>query len=224
MEVLSRAGALAADVDLVRQALTMIAQATVTVAQRPPAARGVRVRVPSWAWVMLLTIARPRPTPAWSVADAFGAALERFGECRDQLRGELLAGVLDREHDGLGADAVLTCTVPCSGRLWTMALCTRFVVICSRSACEPMVGVDVPGGLDGDAVLFGEGEERFGGFFRDEGQVDVFSGEGSLVGAAEQEQCLGEVDRSGVDGAEAFDRARRCRGSDRCGRRREGSA
>ena len=54
-------------------------------------------------------------------------------------------------------------------------------------------------------MLLCEGEERFGGFFRDEGQVDVFSGEGSLVGAAEQEQCFGEVDRSGVDGVEAFD-------------------
>src|SRR5205814_2018070 len=32
-----------------------------------PEGPGVRVRVPSCAWVMLLTIARPRPTPAWSV-------------------------------------------------------------------------------------------------------------------------------------------------------------
>jgi dihydrofolate reductase len=39
-----------------------------TVTQRPPPALGVRVRFPSCAWVMLLTIARPRPTPpAWSV-------------------------------------------------------------------------------------------------------------------------------------------------------------
>jgi hypothetical protein len=38
-----------------------------TVTRSPPASRGVRVRVPSCAWVMLLTIARPRPTPAWSV-------------------------------------------------------------------------------------------------------------------------------------------------------------
>ena len=53
--------------------------------------------------------------------------------------------------------------------------------------------------------FFREGEERLGGFFRDEGQVDVFSGEGPLVGAAEQEQRFGEVDRSGVDGVEAFD-------------------
>ena len=37
----------------------------------------------------------------------------------------------------------------------------------------------------------------------------MLSGEGSLVGAAEQEQRLGEVDRSGVDDVEAFDRARR---------------
>ena len=29
------------------------------------------------------------------------------------------------------------------------------------------------------------------------------AGEGPLVGATEQEQCLGEVDRSGVDGAKA---------------------
>ena len=38
-----------------------------TVTRSPPAARGVRVSVPSCAWVMLLTIARPRPTPALSV-------------------------------------------------------------------------------------------------------------------------------------------------------------
>ena len=33
----------------------------------------------------------------------------------------------------------------------------------------------------------------------------MFSGERPLVGAAEQEQCFGEVDRSGVDGVEAVD-------------------
>jgi hypothetical protein len=38
-----------------------------TVTRSPPAARGARVRVPSCAWVMLLTIARPRPTPPSSV-------------------------------------------------------------------------------------------------------------------------------------------------------------
>jgi NADPH:quinone reductase-like Zn-dependent oxidoreductase len=38
-----------------------------TVTRIPPAGRAVRVSAPSCAWVMLLTIARPRPTPAWSV-------------------------------------------------------------------------------------------------------------------------------------------------------------
>ena len=52
---------------------------------------------------------------------------------------------------------------------------------------------------------FCEGEERLGGFFGYEGQVDVLSGEGPLVGAAEQEQRFGEVDRSGVDDVEAVD-------------------
>ena len=37
-------------------------------------------------------------------AYAFGTALERFGERRDQLWSELVAGVLHSEHDGLGAD------------------------------------------------------------------------------------------------------------------------
>jgi len=36
-----------------------------TVTRSPPSGRGARVRVPSCACVMLLTIARPRPTPAW---------------------------------------------------------------------------------------------------------------------------------------------------------------
>ena len=73
--------------------------------QSPPAARGVRVRVPSCAWVMLLTMARPRPTPRVVGADALGAALKRLGKRGDQLWGELLAGVLDREHHSLGVNA-----------------------------------------------------------------------------------------------------------------------
>src|SRR5918997_1185990 len=38
-----------------------------TVTQSPPAGRAARVRVPSCAWVMLLTMAKPSPTPAWLV-------------------------------------------------------------------------------------------------------------------------------------------------------------
>jgi hypothetical protein len=36
-----------------------------------------------------------------------------------------------------GRTLVVTHTLPCSGRLWTIAFCTRFVASCSRSACEP---------------------------------------------------------------------------------------
>ena len=43
-----------------------------------------------------------------------------------------------------GRMTVLTCTVPCSGRLWTIALCRRFVVICSKRVWEPTVGVMSP--------------------------------------------------------------------------------
>ena len=55
-----------------------------------------------------------------------------------------------------GRTAVWTGIVPCSGRLWTMALCRRLwssVAGGLRSGGGP----DVPGGLDGDAVLLCEG-------------------------------------------------------------------
>ena len=86
------------------------------------------------------------------------------------------------------------------------------------------VGVALAGRLDGDAAFFGEREERFGCFFGDERQVGVFSDEGPLVGAAEQEQCLSEVDRSGVDEVEAVDEFVVVAALDRCGPRRAGSA
>ena len=40
---------------------------------------------------------------------------------------------------------------------------------------------------------------------RRSGQVDLFPGEGPLVGAAEQEQSFGEVDSSGIDRMETID-------------------
>ena len=54
-------------------------------------------------------------------------------------------------------------------------------------------------------MLFCEGEERSRRLFRHEGQVDVLWREGPRIGAAEQEQCFGRVDRSGVDDVKAFD-------------------
>ena len=74
-------------------------------------------------------------------AYAFRATLERFGESGNELRRELLAGVLHRQHDGVGSALVVSQTVPWCGRLWTIALWTRFVAICSSSACDPRQGV-----------------------------------------------------------------------------------
>jgi hypothetical protein len=67
-------------------------------------------------------------------------------------------------------------------------------------------GGHVAGGLDGDAAFFCEREKRFSGFFGYEGQVDVLSGEGPLVGTAEHEQRFSEVDRACVDGVQAVDK------------------
>jgi hypothetical protein len=43
------------------------------------------------------------------------------------------------------------------------------------------------------------------GLFHERGQFDVFSGERPLAGAAEHEQCFGEVDCAGVDGLKAVE-------------------
>ncbi len=66
-------------------------------------------------------------------------------------------------------------------------------------------GGHTPGGLDGDAALLREGEERFDGLLDEERQVDLGSGERPLVGAAQQQQRLGEVDRSSIDDSKSFD-------------------
>ena len=120
-------------------------------------------------------------------------------------RGELLAGVLDGELHALGVSAGRD---P-HGALVRQVVDDRVVHEVRRQLQQERVRADggrrLAGGLDGDAALFCEREERFGGFFGHQGQVDVFSGEGPLVGAAEQEQGFGEVDRSGVDRVEAVD-------------------
>ena len=59
--------------------------------------------------------------------------------------------------------------------------------------------------LDGDAPFFREREQRLGRFFRSQRQIDGLPGERPLVGATEQEQRFGEVDRPGVDQLEALD-------------------
>ena len=138
-------------------------------------------------------------------AYAFGAAKKRLGKRGDRLRGELLAGVLDGEHRTPGVNAGRD---P-HGAVFRQVVDDRVLHEVRRQLQQERVRADggghVAGGLDGEAAFLGEGEERLGGLFRDEGQVDVLAGEGPSVGAAEQEQCFGEVDRPGVDGVEAVD-------------------
>ncbi len=66
-------------------------------------------------------------------------------------------------------------------------------------------GGRLAGGLDGEAAFLCEREERLGRLLREQRQVDLLPGEGLLVGAAEQQQRLGQVDRPRVDGVEAVD-------------------
>src|SRR5215218_6493782 len=97
---------------------------------------------------------------------------------------------------------VVTHTVPCAERLWTMALCRRFVAICSRRAGEPMVGVMSPE----DSMVRPRFSARRRSVSVASSAIRDRSGEGPLVGAAEQQQCFSEVDRSGVHGVEAVDK------------------
>ena len=86
-----------------------------------------------------------------------------------------------------------------------MALCSRLIVSCSRRGCDPRVGAMSPAVDDGDAARFCEGEERLRRLLGDERQVDPFSREGALIGAAQQQERFGEFDRSGIDVVQAFD-------------------
>ncbi len=76
--------------------------------------------------------------------NACGAPVKRFGERRDQAWRERVAGVFHGERDIPRAGGGGDCTAPCSGRLWTMALCSRFMVNCNSRTREPTAGVTSP--------------------------------------------------------------------------------
>ena len=161
--------------------------------------------VPSCAWVMLFTIARPRPTPPWSPRMRSLPRWNGSVSVATRLRTELLAGVLDRERDGLRAGGGPHVHGAVFGEVVDDGVVQQVRGHLQQERVRTEGAGDVAGCLDRDAALLGERKEGLGGLFREEGQVDVLSGEGPLVGAAEQEQRLGEVDRAGVDHAEAFD-------------------
>jgi hypothetical protein len=138
-------------------------------------------------------------------AYSFGAAVKWLDKGGDQLWREHLAGVLDREHGGLRANAGRN---P-HGALIRQIVNDRVMHEVRRHLQQERMRADggghVASGLDAEASPFCEREKRLCGFFRDEGQVHVFPREGPLISAAEQEQCLSEVDRAGVDDVEAID-------------------
>ena len=113
-------------------------------ARSPPPGRGASWRAPSWAWAMRCTMASPRPTPAWSVwtrSDPRWNGSTRVAISSGRRSSPVFSTVSTTVS---GSARVATQIAPRSGTLWTMALWTRFVVICSRRASEPRVGAGPP--------------------------------------------------------------------------------
>ena len=161
---------------LVIRQRAVAAAGTCTVTMSPPPERGVRATVPSWASTMLLTIARPRPTPR--------------GQCGlVRCRAETARQVSTRVA-GLSSSPVfstVSTTVEESTLVVTQTTPSVRHVVHDRVVEEvrrhlpqergrPDRRGEVAGGLDGDALLLGQRPERFGGLFGDQGQVDLFSG------------------------------------------------
>ena len=108
-------------------------------------------------------------------AYAFGAATKRLGKRGNQLWGELLAGVLDGEHHALGVNAGRDPHGALLGQVVDDRVLHEVRGQLQQERVRADGGGQVAGGLDGEAASFCEGEERFGGFFRYQGQVDVFA-------------------------------------------------
>src|SRR5439155_24095752 len=103
----------------------------------------------------------------------------------NQPLGELLAGVLDGEHHILGVSAGRDPHGAVIREIVDDRVVNEVRSHLQQERGRAEGGGRVAGGLDGGAALFCEREERFGGFFGYEGEVDVFWDEGPLVGAAE---------------------------------------
>ena len=127
----------------------------------PTFGRGVRMSVPSCARVMLLTIASPRPTPAWSVG-CVGCRAERFGERRDPPCAELVAGVLDRERHEFGADVGVDLHGAAFGKVVDDGVVQEIRRRLQQERVRAERGRDVPGSLDRHAVILCEREECLG--------------------------------------------------------------
>lgn len=115
----------------------------------------------------------------------FCSALEGFGQGRDQFRRERMTRVLDSQHArvplrfGVDRDGAARWEVVDDGVLDEV----RHHPQHERRGAEGTrcLACDI----ESDLAFFGERQQRFGGFFCDEGQVDGLAGEVSSVSAAE---------------------------------------
>ena len=89
----------------------------------------------------------------------------------------VLARVLDSEHGVVGWTLVVTQTVPSVGQVVDDRVVDEVRGQLQQQCLRAEGGGRGPGCLDGHAVPLGEGKERLDGFFGDQRQVDVFSGE-----------------------------------------------
>lgn len=138
-------------------------------------------------------------------AYAFRFALERLGEGRYEFRRKPTTRVLDPQH----ARVSVRLGVDRHGAPGRDVVDDGVLDEVRHHPQQELRGAAGPsrstGHVERDPALFGEGEQRFGGFFGDEGEVDGLVGEVPAVASAQQQEGLGEVDGPCVDRTEAFD-------------------
>ncbi len=88
---------------------------------------------------MVSTMASPRPTPASSVRSRSTPRRNGSVSVGTSSAGSGAPVFSTASSTAPGRTLVVTRTVPASGRLWTIALCTRFVVSWSSRAGDPVV-------------------------------------------------------------------------------------
>ena len=137
-------------------------------------------------------------------ADPFGAAPERLGQRRDERRRQRGAGVLHRQDDAVGPDGGVHLHGAVRGQVVHHGVVHQVRGELQQQRARADGGRDLPGGLDRHTVLLGQREQGLGRLLGQQRQVDRLPGEGPLVAAAEQEQGLGQLDRPGVDRAQAL--------------------
>jgi hypothetical protein len=117
-------------------------------------------------------------------ADPLGAALERLGQRGGELRFDPLAGVLDGQAHRAWVQAGRDPHRPVLRQIVDDRVVHEVRRHLQQQRMRADGGGQIAGGLDGEAPLLGQGQQRLGGLLRDEGEVDLVARERALVGAA----------------------------------------